>query len=351
MKSDIIIIGGGIIGLYSAYLLTLQGIKPTVIDKGDFGKQSSWAAGGILTPLLPWNYHDDVLYLTNPASSNYQQLSQRLIDDINYDIELWTCGLTVLTPDVATVQQWCDKNKVSYKSIEHTHPSIHLPDTAQVRTPRLIKGMVAQLKRLGVKLLPNTTVTYCHIHNNKVTGIDTSSGFISTPTLIWSAGAWTPKITNCKNQFKAPSITPIKGQMIAMQGSPIKLSSILYKDGHYLIPRKDGLILAGSTLEDVGYDNSISAAARNEIYDHAVEMMPELANAEIIHQWAGLRPGSKNSIPTIGLHPEIEGLIFNCGHFRYGVAMAPKSSQIVAEWVCNDGRSLTDQERSYSQIN
>ena len=100
MKSDIIIVGGGIIGLYSAYLLALRGTKPVILDKGNFGLESSWAAGGILTPLLPWQYDDNVFYLTQHANKAYQMLARTLFENSQHDIEYWPCGMNILSTEM-----------------------------------------------------------------------------------------------------------------------------------------------------------------------------------------------------------------------------------------------------------
>jgi len=351
MKSDIVIVGGGIIGLYSAYLLALRGIKSTLIDKGDFGKESTWAAGGILTPLLPWDYSEKILFLTRNASGIYQNLAAKLLQDTNYDIEHWVCGLTVFSNKTAQIKDWCNQNNVHYKKENNHLSQVHLTDIAQIRTPILIKALIKQLENLGVTLLNNTSVTQCCIEHNKIIGIETSTGLINTSKLIWATGAWASKISPVNVQLCTPVIEPIKGQMIALENCPVQLSSILFKNGHYLIPRKDGLILAGSTLENVGFVNSVTDLAKETLWKRSVDMMPELATSNITHHWAGLRPGSKDNIPTIGPHPDIEGLFYNIGHFRYGIAMAPKSCEILTKWIINDGRDLSEQEKFYSRFN
>ncbi len=354
MKSDVVIVGGGIIGLYSAYLLALDGVKLTLIDRGELGQESTWAAGGILSPLLPWDYSQEILFLTNNACDTYQQLAHELQAKADCNIEYWQCGLRIITDEVEMIQHWCRQHHYTL----HVHAAsdsqtplnqLHLPDVAQVRTPLLINGLVKRLQTLGVKFLTNTQVTDCCIINNKLTGVKLSAGKIDTSTLIWATGAWTPSIHNDSINIQAPNITPIKGQVIALKNSPITLKHILFKQGHYLIPRKDGLILAGSTLEDVGYEKTPTRAARDQLWKKSLDMMPELASCEISHHWTGLRPGSIDNIPTIGPHPGIDGLFFNCGHFRYGLTMAPTSCEILTKWILDDGKSLSPQERYYCQ--
>ena len=352
MKSDLVIIGGGIIGLYSAYLLAQRGIKITLIDKSDFGHESSWVAGGILTPLLPWYYSKEVLTLTANASSDYYNLSQHLSTHTNIDIEYWKCGLTILEPCNEEIKHWCSNHNVAYQQTEQ-HPlnHFHLPEIAQVRMPLVIKALIAYLQQNNVTLLSNTSVDSYHVHENHMVAVNTSIGDIHTENVLLATGAWLPEIKNSNQHIRVPRVTPIKGQIIAIQAIPGLLNHILYKDGHYLIPRKDGLIIGGSTLEDVGYNKHITDSARDALWQNSLSILPELNNYPITHQWAGLRPGSPENIPTIGPHPDIKGLYLNCGHFRYGVAMAAKSADIISQWIINNGNPLTAEERAYCHTN
>lgn len=352
MKSDLVIIGGGIIGLYSAYLLAQHDINITLIDKNEFGQESSWVAGGILTPLLPWHYNKQVLSLTANASNEYYNLSKRLSAHTEIDIEYWKCGLTILEPCHEEIQHWCNKyNVVLQQTEQNLLNHFHLPDIAQVRMPLVIKALVEYLKQNNVTLLSNTPVHSYHVHKNRMAAVSTSIGDIDTEHVLLATGAWLPEINNSNQHIPVPTVTPIKGQIIAIQAEPGLLNHISYKDGHYLIPRRDGLIIAGSTLEDVGYNKDITDSARDTLWQNSLSILPELSNYSITHHWAGLRPGSTGNIPTIGPHPEIKGLYLNCGHFRYGVAMAPKSADIINQWIINNGKSLNDEEYVYSRSN
>ena len=350
MKSDVVIIGGGIIGLYSAYKLASSGINVTLLDKGAFGQESSWAAGGILTPLLPWDYDQNVLSLTDNANTDYSELADTLFSETGLDIQFWRCGLSVLdTSNHRAAKQWCSAHNVKYESSSHLHrSSFFLPNVAQIRTPRLIKAIVAWLSQKGVNLMPNTSVTRCQLINREIAGVETTRGIIPTKQLIWATGAWAPQLSSSGISIQLPEITPVQGQIIVMRGGNIELNQILYKDGHYLIPRKDGLILAGSTLENVGYNKAVTDVARQDLWEKSVSLLPELAESEVVHQWAGLRPGSTNNLPTIGAHPDIKGLYLNCGHFRYGIAMAPASAKIITECLLSPEDSSFDTDYSLS---
>ena len=355
MQTELIIAGGGIIGLYTAYFLADSDIKITLVDRGQFGQESSWAAGGILTPLLPWQYPAAVTALTANSASNYAGLAKRLHTETNIDIEFWQCGLEVLRSDqYSSAQRWCQDHGLDTQREQtpSVHPNIaelhsklsglYLPDVAQIRSPRLIKAMLTYLVQHGVDLLPDTELMECVIDNDRITGIHTSRGFIRTGQLVWATGAWAQQLRCQQQPVTPPRVAPIRGQILVFDGKKVQLDTIVYDDGHYLIPRKDGLILAGSTLEDVGFNKSITAAALKILRQKSEALLPALSDCEIVHQWSGLRPASPDNIPTIGPHPQIKGLYFNCGHFRYGIAMAPQSAKIVADWILQPGNSSLD---------
>ncbi|HQT26544.1 MAG TPA: FAD-dependent oxidoreductase, partial [Burkholderiales bacterium] len=127
-----------------------------------------------------------------------------------------------------------------------------------------------------------------------------------------------------------PDIYPVKGQMLLFE-SPGLLDTILFRDGIYLIPRKDGHILAGSTLENAGFDKTVTA--ERFLHEKASEMLPALRSFSPVKKWAGLRPGSPGNIPFICRHPKFDNLYINSGHFRYGVTMSPASAKLLASLI------------------
>jgi glycine oxidase len=344
MNSDILIIGGGIIGLYSAALLVNTGASITVIDQSDIGNESSWAAGGILSPLLPWDYAGDTHDLTDQASIRYEQLANQLKESTGIDIEFWPCGLvTVQNQRNPSAESWCQKHSVPFddrcpSTIAAFKPSknksyMFLPEVAQVRCSRLVSALYKDLKLRGVAFLPHTQVHALEIENSQVIGAQTKAGLIQTHHLVWATGAWGGLLNSNSSLISPPKITPVRGQIIAYDGKKIGLNTILYDQGHYLIPRKDGLILAGSTLEHVGFDKSTTESARHQLVKNSTSLIPKLADCRITQHWSGLRPYAEIKQPLIGSHSQIKGLYLNCGHFRYGIAMAPRSAEIILQAI------------------
>ena len=329
MKSEIIIIGAGIIGLYTAYKLLGHVNKITLIDKSLPGQASTWAAGGILCPLLPWNYDSKVYQFTQSANANYHALAEQLLSSTNIDIEFWRCGMSLLDDELySDATAWCLENEFA---CNNTPNDFKLPDVAHVRSPKLIKALISYLKQHQVEFISNCEFMDLSLSDQCVTAIRTTSGEINTNIVINTMGAWAAQYL--PKQTAISNIKPIQGQILAYNAANIQLDTILYSQGYYLIPRKDGLILVGSTLDDVGFDASLSRHAKQTLHKHALRILPALETCSIVHHWSGLRPGTDKNIPIVAADENIQGLFHNCGHHRYGVAMAPKCAELIQQQV------------------
>jgi glycine oxidase len=151
---------------------------------------------------------------------------------------------------------------------------------------------------------------------------------------VVASGAWSSFVLN---EIDAPKIKPIRGQLIQYPAIQEKLPNILYKDDFYLVQRQDGVVLAGSTSEDVGFNKGITESARHSLQNKAEELMPILKKYNIQNQWSGLRPGSEGNVPMIEKHPKYNNVYLNIGHYRYGLTMAPKAAAIVTDLITSNG--------------
>jgi glycine oxidase len=343
MKTDICIIGGGVIGLYSAYALHSRGLKVAVIDRGEFGMQCTAAAGGILSPLLPWDYSKNINDLCRHASPLYKKLGKQLLSQTGIDIEYEINGLMVIADEYADTHKiWCRNNQIVTESANHSDKQISsqliensllLPELSQLNPRRLVEGLCQYLLDHGVVLYKQTEVDSLLQQQGQVTGIECRHGEINAKAVLWATGAWAAELALLGNQIKAPEVRPIRGQAIAFDGQGINLDHILIHKGHYLLQRKDGSILAGSTLEDVGYNNDVTEPAKNDLLERSISIIPKLKDQKILRQWSGLRPASINKEPLIGAVGTIAGLFINSGHHRYGITMAPSSAEQVADQI------------------
>jgi glycine oxidase len=329
LNSHILIIGGGIIGLSTAFRLAATGAHITIVERNTCGSESSWAGGGILSPLMPWQYAPAVNALCNAGIARYADWVAEIHAYSGIDPEYWISGMRVLPPfDNAAAQAWCEANKWQYEKIDD---ELWLPDVAQVRNPRLIKSLRAAVLAQGVRLIENTEINSFDIENDCVKSVTTNQGKLFADRFITCAGAWSQQVLASTPPIK--TIKPMRGQMLLFKAAVGTLQSVIYQQGVYLIPRLDGHILVGSTVEDVGFDKTTDIKTREQLTSIAFTMLPALRNAEFIQHWSGLRPGSPDNIPTISRHPEIANLYINAGHFRYGVTMAPISADLVTELI------------------
>jgi glycine oxidase len=205
--------------------------------------------------------------------------------------------------------------------------SILLPDVGQIRNPRLCKALRRSLHLRGVTIHENTPVLGFISRDGSINGVRTAGGEYPANRVVVAAGAWSAQLL--KDAGLDLPVTPVRGQMIQFQAYRGLLKHVVLHQDHYLVPRMDGLILAGSTLEYTGFDKGTTQEARDELARAATALVPALSECELVRHWAGLRPGSPDGVPFIGEHLRIEGLYVIAGHFRNGVVMAPASVQLL----------------------
>ena len=325
MISEFLIVGAGVAGLAAAQRLLLQGAAVTLVERGAVGQESSWAGGGILAPLCPWDYADEVTRLTSLGAALFPQWAAGLHVATGIDPEYAVSGMLVLPPfDISLARQWCAKHECR---LEDKNDALLLPDIAQVRNPRLVQALRRHVEMLGGRIVEHCEVRGMSTEGDRVQALSTSCGEFSADRYIVSAGAWSKQVLG--QHALQLDIKPMRGQMLLFKFTAPPLRHIVLQDGMYLIPRRDGHLLVGSTLEDVGFDKSTTVEARDSLWQRAQLLLPALREMPLVQHWSGLRPASPRNIPTIGRHPQLENLFINSGHFRYGVTMAPASAEIL----------------------
>ena len=343
---DITIIGGGAIGLLTAREFCYAGAKVMVIEKNLSGQESSWAGGGILLPLYPWRQADAITRLAIQSLTLYPELAAQLIAETHLDPEWIPCGLLITkNPDINSAVDWCNSNNIAFQragaeffnDLDTTPDNpLWLPEIAQARNPRLVKSLKQDLINKGVTLIEHCELTSITLAQNRITNINTTLGQFNVNQLVISAGAWTGQLFRKLFPWimgDVPKIAPVKGQMLLFEAQPETLRTMVLDGDQYLIPRHDGKILAGSTVEQNGFNKTTTIEARNRLNEFALNLLPALKNAPLIHHWAGLRPGTEQGIPYIGKHPEISNLSINAGHFRNGLVLGPASAQLMVDLV------------------
>lgn len=340
---DCLVVGGGLLGLMTARFLAESGVAVAILEQGQVGSESSWAGGGILSPLEPWAQPDRISDVVAWSQSYYPELAERLLAETGVDVEWRKCGLLMagmeLTPEI---EAWCQRyhcnvDVLDERASQSLQPgirpglggSLYFPDIAQVRNPRLSRALHRSLEINRVPVFEHTPVTGLVIESGRAVGVVSGNKRFSAGKVVVSAGAWSSGILEATG-FPL-SVEPVCGQMLLLKTEPGSLRTIVMHGNRYLIPRCDGLVLVGSTLEKTGFRKEVTASVREELVSFATGLFPGLSDAPVVRQWAGLRPGSPGGVPYIAGHPSVSGLYLNTGHFRNGVVMAPGSARLLVD--------------------
>ncbi|RJP21965.1 MAG: glycine oxidase ThiO [Candidatus Omnitrophota bacterium] len=345
ITTDCLIIGGGVIGLMIAYELRSAGLDVIVVERGTIGRESSWAGGGILSPLYPWRQDDAITALTGWSQNQYPILADILFAETAIDPEWTQSGMLILDcEDADSAIAWSKRYQHAVEVLENRDirdlvsfvsatdvQALWFSDIAQIRPPRLMQALKKYTERMGVTLLEHTAITRFLADRHCMAGVETETERIATKQIVIACGAWSGTLLQPLH-YSLP-VEPVRGQMILFRATADLLKPMIHYQNHYLIPRRDGRILAGSTVEYVGFDKSTTPTKILELKEFAIRLLPALNNIPIEHDWAGLRPGSPKGIPFIGPHPTRNGLFINAGHFRNGITLAPASARLMADWI------------------
>jgi len=347
MTKKVVIVGGGIVGCMTAMELVNRGCKVTIVERNQIASQtsgeSSWAGGGIVFPLLPWLYSDAVNVLTSYGANSYAEICQRMLRETGINTGFEKSGFLLLPNfDTEAATAWCASNQVPAQAVKASafavqslsgEDALWLPTVCQVRPPHFMQAMRKWLEQNNVTMLEQTELVPLKQIEVLNTWKTIDGETLSADQFVVTSGAWSFELlkeTNTKLNIK-----PMRGQILLYKPKK-NLEQIVYREGFYMIPRRDGYLLAGSTLEDVGFEAAVTREVRDEISAKAEVIMPELKNQPILKHWSGLRPGTPENLPTISAHPTIENLFMNTGHFRYGLTMAPASAKLVTALMLDE---------------
>jgi glycine oxidase len=346
-SSDILIIGGGVIGLTLAYLLAKEQVAVTLIDKSDLGQEASWAGAGILPAGNPKRAKSPMGGLRSQAVSFFPEFSAELKALTGIDNGYWQCGGLELRCSADDLEKKRLEQLAQIERREGLHceildsaalhrlepnlaltfpGAIYFPGVAQIRNPRHLQALIAAAEAKNVQLLPQTPCQAIERDGERIKAVRTSQGLLTAGKYVMAAGTWTTGLL--AELGWQPAVKPIRGQIVLLNSEPFSdqgrliLEHILLMGHQYLVPRRDGRILIGSTEEDVGFDKSTTESAKESLRDLAARTVPCLANAPVEKHWAGLRPGSPDGKPYLGQVPGYENLYVAAGHFRSGLQLS-----------------------------
>jgi glycine oxidase len=365
-SADIVIIGGGVIGLAVARVLALRGVRDVLlIERGSLGAEASSAAAGMLAPQAEADCDDEFFRFACQSRDMYPSFAAALREETGIDIELETTGTIYLAFTDADAHEikrrfrWQSRAGLSVEELsaeeakifepcisENIRAALRLPLDTQVENRRLISALAESNKQSGVQLFTGTTVESLSIKRGRVSGVETSRGFINTEQVIVAGGAWTSSLRSADKARPHLHIEPVRGQMICFESNPQLARHVIYSPRGYIVPRLDGRLLAGSTTEHAGFDKRVTAGGLHSILSNALEISTDIRRLPVIDVWAGLRPRAPDNLPVLGPCAEIEGLCYATGHYRNGILLAPLTGELVADAITD--KAAPNTLRSFS---
>jgi glycine oxidase len=353
---DVIVVGGGVIGLSIALELAEQGASVTVLERGDFGREASWAGAGILPPgnlaaidspeaqlralsHALWPTWAGSLVEQTGIDVGYRRsggLEVRLSslcrgtegdpDDLEHEVAAWRAeSITVqeLTPaDLAEVEPAISPEVAS---------AYRLPDLGQVRNPRLLDALVAACAARGVRLCAGCPVLGFDQRDGRITAVRTEMHVVQAGRYCVAGGAWSRGILTSIGVETA--IEPVRGQIVLVSHLSRLFSHVIQVGPRYLVPRDDGRILIGATEEHVGFEKKNTACAVSGLLAFGTTVVPAIAEARFEKAWSGLRPGCAKGLPYLGRVPGHENLFIAAGHFRSGLQMSPGTARVMRQAI------------------
>lgn len=335
---DAIIVGGGIIGLSLSIALRKRGMKVLVVERGEPGREASHAAAGMLAD-CGWETPRALQSLATASALMYPEFVLELEDESAMRVDYRSDG-TILFPEEAHAGQWnefADANPLP-QPLSQTEPAlaatgrpaVYLKESS-VDPRALVAAALQAARHRGVDTSAGDNVTAVNIANGKVEGVTTVKTAFHAPVVVNCAGAWAGQLP--PHQFPT---RPVKGQILALASrSRGLLRHVVRAPEAYLVPRSDGRILVGATVEEAGFDKRTDADTLHRLQQGAISLLPELANARILEAWAGLRPGTPDGLPILGA-TDTPGYFVATGHFRDGILLTPVTAHVMAQLVSGE---------------
>ncbi len=339
---DVVVIGGGIIGLSLAIALRKQGASVLIVERGEPGREASHAAAGMIAHCDP--HTPDLLQPLALASAvMYPEYVHELEDESGLRVDYRRAGTILFT--VPTDRPPCAHARpITAEDLARLEPGLQVPATAaflpeaSIDPRQLVAAALKAAKHRGIEVASGAEVVEVEKANDIITGVRTSRTRFAARVVVNCAGAWATQI----GPLQIPT-SPVKGQMLAVaapmaynpQGSPSSpriLRHVVRSPQVYLVPRSDGRIVIGSTVEEVGYDKRVDSATIQMLHKAATAVVPEIAQARMLESWAGLRPGTPDGLPILG-STAIENYFVATGHYRDGILLAPITAHLMAHVI------------------
>ncbi len=349
-SSDVLIIGGGVIGLGIAWRLAQRDAAVTVIDRGPMAGEASSHAAGMLVPLAEASGPGPFLDLCLASRRLYPAFVKELRESTGLDIEHAQNGLLEAAMGEAEARilakrfAWLqtppfDIERLNAQALRAREPGISpkvvggffVPSEGWVTTPKLAQTVTRAASGAGVRLLPEHLLVAVEWQGSKVTAVRAGGERLAAGRFVIAAGPWSCQVGE---QFGLTvPVFPVRGQLIALDGDPPPIHHVIYGHGIYLVRWLSGEVIVGSTMEHVGFVKEVTAQGIAGLLGAAVELVPALAGRAIRRMWACLRPGTLDELPILGRAPGLDNVFIAAGHFRNGILLTPITADLMADLI------------------
>lgn len=364
--TSVLIIGGGAIGLSLAYELACRGRKVTVVERGDVGRESSWAGAGIIpAPATKIVDAPPLVRLSTLAAQLHADWHAKLLKETGIDNGYRVCGAIYLADSegeqsslrmelAAWQRHGIEHEELTAERLATVEPALasrstadgpsavyRLLSEAQLRNPRHLRALESACTARGVRIIVRAPVEDFVVEAGRCREVRTPVGPFSADVVCLCGGAWSGEL-GARLGLKL-NIKPIRGQIVLLHPSQPLVRSVVYAGPnfrHYFVARDDGRVLVGSTEEDVGFDKQPTAGAARELLDFAIRLAPELASAPVEQTWAGLRPYSADGLPYLGRAPELSNVFIAAGHYRWGLSLSTATAVLMSQLICDEPPAL-----------
>jgi glycine oxidase len=344
-----LVIGGGIIGSSVAWRLAREGAEVTILERGRLGQEASWAAAGMIAPQAEAQGPGPFFDLCVRAREVFVATVPILRDESGIDPEYDDAGILYVAFDAAESTELRDRARwqktaggvafeLSAAEAHQLEPAlapeviyaVHMPADRRVDNRQLTRAFAAAAVAHGAQIHEGVRVDSIVLQGDRASGVRLHDGKqLTADVIVNAAGAWAGDIRGL--EADQVSTYPVRGQMLCFEGlKPLAGPSVFSAHG-YLVPRRDGRLLAGSTMEEAGYDKEVTLEGIAKIAHGACKMMPSVGNLPFREAWAGLRPATRDFLPILGPSPTAGNVLYATGHFRSGILLAALTGEIIAD--------------------
>lgn len=379
-SADVVVVGGGVIGLSVARELGRRGARVVLIERGErAGAEASWAAAGMLAPQVEADGADAFFAFASASRDAYPDFARELEEESGIDIELDRTGTLYLAftetdeAECARRYGWQTRaglqvERLTASEVRALEPQVsgrvraalRFPLDGQVENRLLAAALVKACIARGVRIITQAEVTSIRVEDGRAASVETSRGALRAGAFVVAGGAWSSLLPLARNKVSfdqrgdqtgdgrgvqpgsdatVTRIEPVRGQMLCFAPrTPPLVRHVVYSPRGYIVPRRDGRLLAGTTTEHAGFDKSLTDAGRRAIEIYAREIAPAVEELNLSDAWAGLRPRAADDWPVIGAFgADVPNLFYATGHYRNGILLAPQTGALLARMISERG--------------